>query len=77
MHDWDSPDSPIYTVRFFILTETAMAWTLTQHATRYRAIGSEELTRLARDAGFVDLAWRNGDSVGFHQPVMTATNPSA
>jgi glycine/sarcosine N-methyltransferase len=75
MHDWDGPDSPLYTVRLFIITETAVAWTLTQHATRYRAFKSEELTRVARDAGFVDSVWRPGDSVGFHQPVMTATNP--
>src|SRR5947208_9700526 len=32
MHDWDAPDSPLYTVRFFVLTETESGWTLSHHS---------------------------------------------
>ena len=73
MHDWDGPDSPLYTVRFFIITETNDGWTLAHHAARYRAITAAELTRTAEAAGFEEVSWRAGDDVGFHQPVMTAT----
>jgi glycine/sarcosine N-methyltransferase len=75
LHDWDAPDSPLYTVRFFILTETqAGDWTLAHHATRYRAITRDALSHIARDAGFDHTAWFSPE--GFHQPVMTA-RPSA
>jgi SAM-dependent methyltransferase len=77
MHDWDAPESPLHTVRFFVLTETAAGWTLAQHATRYRAITAGALARLAREAGFADPAWHSGEMVAFHQPVLTATNPPA
>jgi hypothetical protein len=73
LHDWDGPDSPLYTVRFFIITETNDGWTLAHHAARYRAITAAELTRTAEAAGFEEVSWGAGDDVGFHQPVMTAT----
>jgi hypothetical protein len=73
LHDWDGPDSRLYTVRFFVLTETPTGWTLAQHATRYRAITSDALTRAAHEAGFGEVVWHTADDVGFHQPVMTAT----
>jgi SAM-dependent methyltransferase len=71
-HDWDGPDSRLYTVRFFVLTETDDGWTIAQHAGRYRAITTAELTRIASEAGFADVTWRPGAELGFHQPVMTA-----
>jgi glycine/sarcosine N-methyltransferase len=75
-HDWEPPPSPLYTVRFFVLTEMPDGrWTLDQHATRYRAIGSQALTRLAQAAGFAAVTWHAADPVGFHQPLMTAVNP--
>ena len=64
-------------MRFFVLTETRTAWTLTQHAARYRAITSDALTRAVDAAGFGDVTWHGADSVGFHQPVMTATSTAA
>ena len=75
VHDWDAPDSLLYTVRFFVLTETPAGWTLAQHATRYRAITSSALIRAADEAGFGDVTWHAADSVGFFQPVMMATLP--
>jgi SAM-dependent methyltransferase len=72
-HDWDGPDSPLYTVRFFILTETEAGWTLAHHSGRYRAITAEALRGAAEAAGFGGVTWRSGDEIGFHQPIMTAT----
>jgi glycine/sarcosine N-methyltransferase len=77
MHDWDAPGSPLYTVRFFVLTETDEGWTLAQHATRYRAITSRALAQAARDAGFTGPTWHRGAVAGLHQPVLTATAPAA
>jgi glycine/sarcosine N-methyltransferase len=74
-HDWDAPDSTFYTVRFFVLTESSADWTLEQHSTRYRAITADALTRIARRAGFDGVSSHAADSVGYHQPVMTATRP--
>jgi glycine/sarcosine N-methyltransferase len=76
LHDWDAPDSPCYTVRFFVLTESDAGWTLAQHSVRYRAIAADTLARLAARAGFDGVSWRAADAVGYHQPVMTATRPN-
>jgi glycine/sarcosine N-methyltransferase len=72
MHDWDAPDSPYYTVWFFFLTQTDGGWTMTHHGARYRAMPRAELTAVAAAAGFDDIAWREADDVGYHQPIMTA-----
>ena len=72
MHDWDAPDSPLYTVRFFVLTETESGWTLSHHSARYRAITKESLGRAAEATGFEAVTWIPGAAAGFHQPVMTA-----
>jgi glycine/sarcosine N-methyltransferase len=72
LHDWDAPDSPLHTVRFLVLTETAERWTVEHHSVRYRAITSRALTEAAQAAGFTDVTWISGEDAGFHQPVMTA-----
>jgi glycine/sarcosine N-methyltransferase len=72
LHDWDAPDSPYYTVRFFFLTETEDGWTMTHHGARYRAMPRTELTAAASAAGFDDIAWREAGDVGYHQPILTA-----
>jgi glycine/sarcosine N-methyltransferase len=74
LHDWDGPESPLYTVRFFVLTEQDGSWALTHHSGRYRALTAGALTRSAQDAGFDAVTWRTGEEVGYHQPVMTARN---
>jgi glycine/sarcosine N-methyltransferase len=73
MHDWDAPDSPLYTVRFFFITESEDGWELTHHSARYRALPRAELEAAAAVAGFEDATWR--DDVGFHQPIVTARAP--
>jgi SAM-dependent methyltransferase len=72
LHDWDSSDSPMYTVHFFVLTEDPTGWTVTQHSGRYRAVGRATITRVVRDAGLTQVTWYTGEEVRFHQPVMTA-----
>jgi glycine/sarcosine N-methyltransferase len=72
LHDWDGPDSPMHTVRFLVLTEHATGWTIDHHSVRYRAVGRETLTRIATAAGFKHISWHAAETVGFHQPVMTA-----
>jgi len=72
LHDWDAPDSPLYTVRFLILTEGGSGWTVEEHSTRYRALQRSELKRAAEHAGFVRIAWHTPEEVRFYQPVMTA-----
>jgi glycine/sarcosine N-methyltransferase len=71
-HDWDAAEGAYYTVRFFILTESGAGWTLEQHSARYRAITSDALSQAAERAGFVNVTWHAADTVGYHQPVMTA-----
>jgi hypothetical protein len=75
LHDWDAPDSVYHTVRFFVLTESGAAWTLEQHSVRYRAITSDALARAAERAGLANTKWHAADTVGYHQPVMTAVRP--
>jgi glycine/sarcosine N-methyltransferase len=72
MHDWDAPDSPLYTVRFFFITETDDEWTLAHHSARYRAMTRAELTGAAREARFDDVVWHDAEDVHFHQPIVTA-----
>ena len=70
MHDWDAPDSPLYTVHFFFLTETDDGWTMTHHSARYRALPRAELEAAAMAAGFDGIAWH--EDIGYHQPILTA-----
>jgi len=75
LHDWDAPDSPLYTIHLLVLTEEPTGWKVSHHSTRYRAIGREALKKSAKQAGFTQIRWDEGDDVGFHQPVMTAASP--
>lgn len=77
LHDWDAPDSPHYTVRFFVLTDTGTDWTLAQHSTRYRAITSDALSRAVQAAGLEDVCWHAAADTGYHQPVMTAARAAS
>jgi glycine/sarcosine N-methyltransferase len=70
LHDWDGPESPLYTVRFLVLTECDGDWTVEHHAGRYRALTRSSLERAATRSGFGSLRWIRD---GFHQPVLIAT----
>ena len=37
LNDRGSPDSPMYTVHFLVLTEGQAGWTVAHHSSRYRA----------------------------------------
>jgi SAM-dependent methyltransferase len=75
VHEWDAPDSPLYTVRFLILTHHDGRWQVTDHATRYRALPAADLTNSATRAGLVDVRWFTAEEASFHQPVMIARRP--
>jgi glycine/sarcosine N-methyltransferase len=72
LHEWDAADRPLHTVRFLILTQQSTGWTITEHATRLRAITSAQLSGAARRAGFEQIRWLDAAKARFHQPVMTA-----
>jgi glycine/sarcosine N-methyltransferase len=76
LHDWDTPTSALYTVRFLICTENAEGeWSVKEHSARYRAITRQAFTDLLQQTGFADTQWRTGPEAGFHQPVVVATAP--
>lgn len=75
LHEWDAPDSPLYTVRFLILTQEKDGWRTADHATRYRALPAAELTASAARAGFTDIRWLTATEATFHQPLMVARRP--
>jgi glycine/sarcosine N-methyltransferase len=72
LHEWDTADSPLHTVRFLILTQLSTGWTITEHATRLRAITAAQLSSAATRAGFEQIRWLDAAQVRFHQPIMTA-----
>jgi glycine/sarcosine N-methyltransferase len=74
LHDWDSADSLMYTVRFLVLTEDPAGWTVAHHSSRYRAVERATITRAVEEVGFKQVTWYAGEEVGFYQPVMTAVN---
>jgi SAM-dependent methyltransferase len=71
LHDWDD-DQPCYTVRYLVLTRADDAWTVKEHATRYRAITRAELTAASEAAGFNEIAWPSDRTIVGGQQVMTA-----
>ena len=71
LHDWDD-DQPFYTVRYLVLSEADDAWTVKEHAMRYRAITRAELTAASEAAGFHEIAWPADRTVVGGQQVMTA-----
>ncbi len=75
LHEWEAPDSPLYTVRFLILTQEQGSWHIADHATRYRALPAARLTDSATRAGLTDLAWLTAAEASYHQPIMVAQRP--
>lgn len=75
LHEWDAPDSPLYTVRFLILTQEQGGWHVADHATRYRALPAAQLAGSAAHAGLIDIGWLTAAETGYHQPIMVARRP--
>jgi SAM-dependent methyltransferase len=75
LHEWDAPDSPLYTVRFLILTHAEDGWRVIEHATRYRALPLAQLADSAVRAGLTDVEWLTAEEAGLHQPVMVGRRP--
>jgi glycine/sarcosine N-methyltransferase len=75
LHDWDSPDSNLYTVRLLVLSEQLNGWQVAEHAARYRAITRDRLAELARAAGWASVQWLEPQTSGFFQPLLVGTSP--
>jgi 2-polyprenyl-3-methyl-5-hydroxy-6-metoxy-1,4-benzoquinol methylase len=68
--DW-ARDGRTYTANLFILRESG-EWSMTHHATTYRALRRAELSAILRDAGFTAVRWHTPAEAGFFQPLVTA-----
>jgi glycine/sarcosine N-methyltransferase len=70
--DWLA-DGRSYTLHFLFVQERPGQWRTTTHSGGvYRALRREELERVVREAGFVDLRWHLPDETGYYQPILTA-----
>jgi len=69
--EWE-PDGRTYIVRLFILREAGGEWTVTQHATTYRALLRVELDQILRAAGFGQIRWHTPVETGYPQQIVTA-----
>ena len=72
LHEWEPPPSLIYVVRFIVLTED-VGWTVSEHATRYRALTRDTLIAASHNAGFADARFVRTTIVGGQQ-VLVAVN---
>lgn len=75
VHEWEAPDSLLYTVRFLILTQTETGWEVADRATRYRALPARRLIEAAQRAGLEPAEWMTASDAHFHQPVLVARRP--
>jgi glycine/sarcosine N-methyltransferase len=69
--DW-APDGKTYVIRLFILRATDGGWSVTEHATTYRALVRDEVEAILRDAGFGQIRWHTPAETGYFQPIVTA-----
>lgn len=72
---WDWTGDRQYTAHLYLTRQTATGWDSRHFVTVYRAVLREELTALARQAGFADVAWRMPAESGFYQPLLLARAP--
>jgi glycine/sarcosine N-methyltransferase len=69
--------SDIYDLEHFQLRERdPYSWQTTRRSATYRAYARDHLSRLAVQAGLVDITWRPPSRTRYFQPAMTATRPS-
>jgi SAM-dependent methyltransferase len=72
--DW-ADDAETYTLTMFRHTMVNGVWMTRTGTTRYRALRRADLDRLARAAGFADLAWHLPEKTGHHQPMLAGRRP--
>ncbi|MCF1596879.1 class I SAM-dependent methyltransferase [Streptomyces muensis] len=63
-------DGEHYDLEHFQLHPADGEWRVTVRRTTYWALGQDQLTRLATEAGFVESAWRMPQETGFFQPLL-------
>ncbi|MDR9857122.1 class I SAM-dependent methyltransferase [Paenibacillus sp. VCA1] len=69
--DW-ADDAATYATNHFVVQEIDGEWVTKHSVTRYRALLRDELDRLLRAVGFVEIEWHMPEESGFYQPVVTA-----
>ncbi|CAG7600024.1 tRNA 5-carboxymethoxyuridine methyltransferase [Paenibacillus solanacearum] len=74
--DWDD-DGTTYETHHFIVQEIEGEWRTQHHATRYRALLREELSRILTAAGFSDVEWHMPEQSGYYQPLVVARKKTA
>ncbi|WP_406165517.1 class I SAM-dependent methyltransferase [Streptomyces sp. NBC_00996] len=65
-------DGEHYDLEHFQLLPASGEWRVQVRRTVYWALGSDRLTGLVADAGFVDVRWRMPQETGFFQPLLMA-----
>ena len=69
--DWHD-DGNTYVTHHFIVQEIDGEWRTKHHATIYRALLREELSRFLASAGFSDIEWHMPEQSGYYQPLVVA-----
>jgi glycine/sarcosine N-methyltransferase len=69
---WDWLDERRYVVHLHIDHETAQGWVAHHFVGRYRAITTDELSRLANQAGLQRVCVLPPSDTGFYQPIIIA-----
>ena len=68
---WDR-DGERYDLDHLQLRQDGAGWHLAARGTRYRALGREQLTAAATQAGWADVRWLPPGPEGYYQPVLVA-----
>jgi glycine/sarcosine N-methyltransferase len=68
--EWVSDDR--YALRHFIMSRGPAGWSVSEHATTYRALPRRALSEALRKGGFDEVTWRMPEETGFYQPIVSA-----
>lgn len=71
VYDW-AEDGKTYTVKQFIMREINGEWKTKHNSTQYRALLREEINKVLRMIGFVNIEWHFPENTGYYQPILTA-----
>lgn len=71
VYDW-AGDGRTYTVNQFLMQEINGEWKTTHNSTEYRALLREEINKVLKATGFIDVEWHFPVKTGYYQPILTA-----
>lgn len=73
--DW-TPDRRGYRLHQFLVVQDGAAWRADHFVVEYRALGRADLATALDAAGLVGTRWHEPETVGYHQPIVTARAPA-